>query len=110
MKVQIGDAMYELEYTVNAVCALEEMQGENINEILASGGFASIRALLWCGLIHNMKVLTLDGAGNIMQSFLQEKSMEDLMKITGDAIEQAGFIRAPGQAPKKQKVLPKKQA
>ena len=96
MKLEIGDTMFELEYTINAVCDLEELTGKNLGEALAMGGFASIRALLWCGLSEHMKGLTLAKAGTLLQEYIKANSIENLVKAMTEAIEQAGFLGAQG--------------
>lgn len=94
MKLQIGDALFELEYTINAVCDLEELTGKNLGEALTIGGFASLRAMLWCGLIEHMKGLTIAKAGNLLQEYMKTGSMEELVQTMTAAIEQAGFLNA----------------
>lgn len=94
MKLEIGDVSFELEYTVNSVCDLEEISGKGLGDILGTAGLSSVRALLWCGLIENMKGLTMGKAGNLLQEYLKTHSMEELVEVMGKAIEGAGFIQA----------------
>lgn len=94
MKLEIGDVSFELEYTVNSVCDLEEITGKGLGDILATAGLSSVRALLWCGLIENMKGLTMAKAGNLLQEYMKAHSMEELVEVMGKAIEGAGFIQA----------------
>ncbi len=94
MKLEIGDKMYELEYTVNSVCDLEEITGKGLGDILSVSGLSSIRALLWSGLIENLPGLTIKKAGAIVQEFLKQGTLEDLVTKIGEAIEQAGFLNA----------------
>lgn len=94
MKLEIGDTMYELEYTVNSVCDLEEITGKGLGDILSVSGMSSIRALLWSGLIENLPGLTIKKAGVIVQEFLKQGTIEDLVTKIGEAVEQAGFLNA----------------
>lgn len=102
MKFEIGETLYEIEYTVNAVCDLEELTGRNLGDVLSSAGISSVRALLWCGLIENTKGLTMKKAGDLLQEHLKTRPMEDLVSALGTAIEQAGFIQAQ-QLPEKKR-------
>lgn len=94
MKLEIGDKIYELEYTVNSVCDLEELTGKNLGDVLSAAGMSSVRALLWCGLIENSPNLTMKQAGAILQEYIETKAMEELVEALGNAIEHAGFIQA----------------
>lgn len=100
MKIEIGDQVFELEYTINAVCDLEELTGKNLGDVLATQGMSSVRALLWCGLTEHMKGLTMKQAGNLLQEYMKGHTMEELVEVLGKAIEQAGFIQAQQGKPK----------
>lgn len=94
MKLELGDKTYEFEFTINAVCDLEEMTGKGFADLMSVEGLTSIRALMWCGLVSNQKTITLAQTGELLQEYLKSKSIEDLIKTIGDAFEQAGFIQA----------------
>jgi hypothetical protein len=97
MNLQLGDNMYELKYTVNSLCELEEVTGKNLSDIIALNGFSSVRALLWCGLCETVPGLTMKQAGLLLQEYTQTSSLEELVNILGGAIEQAGFLGAQGK-------------
>ncbi len=94
MKLELGNKTYEFEFTINAVCDLEEMTGKGFADLMSVEGLTSIRALMWCGLVSNQKTITLAQTGELLQEYLKSKSIEDLIKTIGDAFEQAGFIQA----------------
>lgn len=98
MKLQIADEMYDLEYTVNAICDLEELSGKSLGEVLSSGQYSSVRSLLWCGLITKQPQTTVEKAGEILQAYLQTKTTNDFILQVGMALDQAGFLRAQGKA------------
>lgn len=98
MKLEISGTMFDLNYTVNSVCDLEEITGKGIGDILAVNGFSSVRALLWCGLIEGMPGLTIKKAGNILEEYVKGNSLEQLAKALGEAVEQAGFLAGKPQA------------
>lgn len=94
MKLEIGDKIYELEYTVNSVCDLEEITGKGLGDILSVNGMNSVRALLWSGLVEHSPTMTIKNAGKIMQEYMAQDSIEGLITKMGAAIEQAGFLNA----------------
>jgi len=104
MKLEIGGKIYELEFTINAVCDFEELTKQPLIQSLSVGGYRSLRVWLMCGLIGHHKV-TLKKAGELVQQNLNENhSIDDLSAIIGDAVEQAGFLKAQAlpQLPQKQ--------
>lgn len=97
MKLEIGDKTYEFEFTINSVCDLEERTGKGFADLMSIEGLTSLRALIWCGLITHQKTLTMAQAGDLVQEYLKNNTIEDLTKTIGDAFEQAGFIQAAAQ-------------
>ncbi len=97
MKLEIGDKTYDFEFTINAVCDLEERTGKGFAELISVEGLTSLRALMWCGLITHQKTLTMAQAGDLIQEYLKNNTVEDFTKTIGDAFEQAGFIQAAAQ-------------
>lgn len=101
MKLQVGENIYELEYTVNAVCDLEELTGNTLSSIFSKGEYSGVRALLWCGLTEHSPSMTMRQAGVILQEYLNTGSIEELLTLIGGAFDQAGFPKAQGKAKKK---------
>ena len=54
-----------LRYDVNSICELEEKTGKGLFKLIAeeSIGFSLIRGLIWAGLKHRNRGLTLDIVG-----------------------------------------------
>ena len=78
MKIQIGEELHELTYTVNAVCDLEEVTGKQISDFLAAGGYNGVRVLFWCGLLDADPKITITQAGELMQTYIKDNSLSDL--------------------------------
>jgi hypothetical protein len=97
MKLEINDKMYELEYTINAVCDLEELTGKTFAEVVTQKGFRGLRALMWCGLSENVPGLTMKTAGKLLQEYLKTHTQEEFVTLVGGAVEQAGFLTAQGR-------------
>ena len=94
MKIEIGGKIFELDYTVNAICDLEEMTGKGLGDILGMVGLSSVRSLLWCGLAEHTPNLTMAEAGVLLQQYTADHNMEELVAIITEAIEAAGFMKA----------------
>lgn len=68
------DRPRRLRYTYNSLCRLQELLGPKVDQVLTAGpktSFAEIRVLLWCGLIKDDPTLTLEGAGEAIQAYLE---------------------------------------
>lgn len=97
MKLEIADKMYEFEFTINAVCDLEDISGKTFGEVVGTKGFRGLRALMWCGLSENNPGLTIKQAGKLLQEYLKTNSQEQFITLVGGAVEQAGFLTAQGK-------------
>lgn len=95
MKFEAKDKIYDLKYTVNAVADLEEIAGKHLSQIMSAGEFSALRSLFWAGLITTNPGMTFNGAGEVIEAYLNEgHTFEDLMKIVNESIQQAGFLQA----------------
>lgn len=89
----IGDESFPLRYTVNSVCCLEERLGKSLHTVLSTDA-ASVRALLWCALLHYDTHITLEQAGDLLDLALRDGlSLADVGAICADALMDAGFFR-----------------
>ena len=61
---------YPLRFSINALCCLEEKTGLSLSQ-LQSAQFSCLRGLIWCGLMEAEKGLTLESAGDLLDSHLQ---------------------------------------
>lgn len=83
---------YKLRYTFNSLADIEQQAGKSITRLFEAEdlGMNTIRLLLWGGLRHNDKGVTLDRVGMIIDSFLDEKrDLEELMDVINDAISKS---------------------
>ena len=93
-----------LRYDINAVTAVEEVfGGKSLIAMLANPayfGFSLIRALLWGGLKHKEKGLTLDRTGILLQEFLQKGgTLGDVSGKINEALVEAGILRQVEEEP-----------
>jgi hypothetical protein len=90
--IEIAGKQYELEYTVNSACEVEERSGKNITDLL-NREFSGIRWLLWGGLISRQPRMTVREVGNLIGEHISAGG--DLVEISTQCLEgmkEAGFF------------------
>lgn len=60
------DKPRNLRINTNAMVKLEEMMGKPLSEIGTRFGVKDIRMIMFCGLLHEDKDLTLDSVGDLI--------------------------------------------
>ena len=95
--ITLGGKERRLKYDINAAAEMEELLcGRSLLFILgnpASAGFSVMRTLLWGGLKHAEKGLTLQRAGLLMQEFLDAGgTLEALSETIGEAVRRSGIL------------------
>jgi len=95
--ITIGGKERRLKYDINAAAEMEELLGSrSLLFILgnpASAGFSVMRTLLWGGLKHAEKGLTLQRVGLMMQEYLEAGgSLEKLNEAIGQAVRRSGIL------------------
>lgn len=65
------DKPRRLHYDANAICEVETALDKDITEIInGTGGFRTVRALLWGGLLYEDRGLTIERAGRILGDYI----------------------------------------
>lgn len=82
------DRPRRLHYDTNAICDLEEKLGKPISAALdsQSAGFSMVRALLWAGIKHEDKGMTIERTGRILNDYIVAGGSQQAL---GDRINQA---------------------
>lgn len=72
VEIELGGKTRTLHYDANAICDLEERMGRGIGAIMSedTAGFYTIRALLWAGLKHEARGMTLERAGRMLNDYI----------------------------------------
>ena len=96
--IEIGGKERQLRYDVNAVADIEAvMGGQSLIATMGnpgSLGMLAIRALLWGGLKHSERGLTLQRVGVMIQEYLDKGgALNGLMGKISDAIVAAGVLK-----------------
>ena len=95
MKLEIGDKIYELSYTINSAADIEEMTGRPFSAIFKTGEFSGLRLIFWCGLLDSMPKISKREAGNILEEYINEgHTMEEVSALIDKAASQSGFLSA----------------
>lgn len=77
-----------LRYDMNAMADFEEKTGMGLAQLMSTSAvFATTRALLWAGLKHQDRALTIDYVGQLMQDYVQDKggNIQELLSACMDA-------------------------
>ena len=65
MHFESNGKSYQLRYNFNSLALLEDVLGVPVTAVGDNPGIKEIRALLWAGLLHQHKDLSLNDAGDI---------------------------------------------
>lgn len=100
--INIGGKERRLRYDINAAADIEEvMGGKSLPYVLANpmaAGFSAIRTLLWGGLKHAEKGLTLQRVGVMMQEYMEAGGrLEDLSAKIGEAVRKSKIFGEPSE-------------
>lgn len=79
------DRVRTLKFTFNAFAEFESLTGKSIQQVFQdqeSLGFGIMRQLLWAGLYHEDKALTVDQAGDLMEAGEGTNLTEKLTYVT----------------------------
>ena len=90
--INIGGKERRLRYDINAAAEMEElMGGKSLLYVMASpmaAGFSAIRILLWGGLKHAEKGITLQRVGLMMQEYMEAGgNFGELAAKIGEAVK-----------------------
>lgn len=95
--MEIGGRARRIRFDMNALSDLEGALGKSVADILGGDGralgFSAIRALVWAGLRHEDRGLTLERAGSMIQSALEGgMSLADVLAKVSEAIAACGVF------------------
>ena len=91
-RVEIGGTAVVLKYTVNSMCAMEDMAGGALDGIL-NRQFMAARLLLWGGMLAAKPETTLAAAGEIIDAHLiAGGTLEQVVEMCAEGMRRAGFF------------------
>lgn len=77
------DRPRNIRLNTNAMVKMEEVLNKPLSEIGASFGVKEIRAVVWAGLLHEDKTLTLESVGDL----LDDADLTYVAKKIGEAMQ-----------------------
>jgi len=86
------DKERHLKFDLNAFAELEDIYGD-INtafEAMQRGSIKAIRAMLWAGLVHEDKSLTIEQVGEMVHLGNMNEVMSAITKAINEAMPEAG--------------------
>jgi hypothetical protein len=89
------DKPRRLKFDYNAICEAEDKAGMGIIDMMKEEnfGFRSIRALMYAGLRWEQRNLTVEMAGQLLQSYIaKEGTMAEIAGIITEAIFASGLF------------------
>lgn len=95
------DRPRRLRFDVNALADLEiALGGQSLSEVFSGEmRIATIRALLWAGLRHEDRGITIERAGALLQKSIDDgKTMADLLGRVSEAVTSCGIYAKPGES------------
>ncbi len=95
MFLKIKDKEHEIKFTFNKLADMESKAGKGIAQILSeeSIGFGTIRLLLWATLHKELGNITLEDAGDILQTLVEEgMTFPELAETFVKALNESGIL------------------
>ena len=95
--IKIGGKERRLRYDINSAAEMEElMGGKSLLYVMSNpmaAGFSAIRILLWGGLKHAEKGISLQRGGLMMQEYMESGgSIETLALKIGEAVRKSKIL------------------
>ena len=91
--IEINGREIPLRYTVNAMCAMEDRAGGALQNLM-DRQFSATRLLLWGGMLHAQPELPIREVGELITEYLRQGgSLEEIVEICAQALQDAGFLR-----------------
>lgn len=92
VRAEIGGRGVTLKYTVNSMCAVEDMAGGALDGVMERQ-FTAARLLLWGGMLDGQPGMTLADAGMIIGDHLAAGgTLEEIVEFCAEGLRRAGFF------------------
>ena len=86
MMIQIKDKEYELKFTVNTLCMMAEDGIDVLNMENVDINISKLRDLFYYGLKHENKKITKNQAGDLMDMYLEDNLIGDLIRFVIESL------------------------
>ena len=92
MHVEIGGKPVTLKYTVNSLCAMEDLAGGALDALM-DRQYTAARLLLWGGMRVHHPQTTLSEVGELIDVHLaQGGTLESVVESCAEGMRRAGFF------------------
>ena len=92
LRIEIGGQPVALRYTVNAMCAIEDVCAGALDGVMERQ-FTAARLLLWGGMLENQPDVTLAEAGRMIGMHLEKGgTLEEIVEHCAEGMRRAGFF------------------
>ncbi len=95
VEIEIDGKIKRLRYDFNALADIEERAGVGIGSLFSPDriGFSTIRLLIWGGLKHEDRGLTLERAGMLVKQMIDEgHDFESVAGLVNEALKFSGLF------------------
>ncbi len=95
VEIEIDGKVKRLRYDFNALADIEERAGAGIGSLFNESriGFSTIRLLIWGGLKHEDRGLTLERAGQLVKQMIDEGyDFEQVAGLINEALQVSGLF------------------
>lgn len=93
-RVEIGGEPVILRYTVNSMCAMEDLAGGALDAVLERQ-YTAARLLLWAGMLAKQPDVTLIRAGELIGAHIASGgTLEQVVEACAEGMRRAGFFGA----------------
>lgn len=87
-----GNHIYHLRYTINSICAMEELAGVSLDRA-SEKVFGFARLILWGALLDCHPDITLSQTGDLITDYVKcGGEMDSIMHLCATALDEAGFF------------------
>lgn len=86
------DREREIRFNTRAIIEAETILNMPFTKIVESEGFAIMRGLLWAGLRHEDRALSIDQINGFMDTLREQGRMGEVMPKIKDALEESKFL------------------
>ena len=86
------DREREIRYNIKAVIEAETILGMPFQKIVNEEGYAVLRGLLWAGLRHEDRRLSVDQVTGFLDKLMEEERINEVLPAIQQALIEAKFI------------------
>lgn len=87
------DREREVRFNTRAIIEAETVTGKDLQTLISTDGLAPMRALLWAGLRHEDRQLSINQIDTFMDTLREEGRLEEVPAALRQALIEAKFLK-----------------